>query len=385
MGNNPEKSGRTAVIALTRNGAGKARILTAALGRSEGEVTLFLDRRFHLEHDTQEVFDLPLRPLVQRLFAEYSNLVLFLSVGAAVRLLAPYLGTKQTDPAVVCVDDAGKFCVSLLSGHLGGADHLAERVAGILDAVPVVTSASHVSGTIAVDLLGREFGWRVEADSTSITRASAAMVNMRPVGVCQEAGETGWWPEERPLPSNVSTYGSLTDLAASPCDAALVITDRTCPPDRPLEELLADKPFVVYRPKSLVAGMGCRKGVPVEHLEALLTEAFEENGLSLDSLACIATAELKRSEPGLIQLSQRHGVPMHCYSAEELNSVFDDGQAAANPPTRSARAHGLIGVWGVSEPAALLASGADQLLVTRKKTDRATVAVARRPFGGANR
>ncbi|MEE8466101.1 MAG: cobalamin biosynthesis protein [Dehalococcoidia bacterium] len=363
--------GRTAIIALTRNGARMARKLAASF---DGDVTLLLDRRFHEEGDTAEIFDLPLRPVVERAFAEYSSLVLFLSAGASIRLLAPCLENKQVDPAVVCVDDAGSFCVSLISGHVGGADRLAQDVSRHLGATPVITSASHAAGTLAVDLMGREFGWRLVADSTTVTRASAAVINGQPVGVWQGAGEPDWWPHETPLPENITVYPALDDLAASACAAALIITDTS----EPLDTLLADKITVVYRPRSLIAGMGCRRGVPVGELEALLAETFQENGLALECLAGIATAEIKRGEPGLEQLAERHGVPLSFFSAEDLNRVFETNPEAVT--SKSERAHGLVGVWGVAEPSALLTAGAGELLVTRKKTARATIAVARKNF-----
>ncbi|SUZ78443.1 uncharacterized protein METZ01_LOCUS31297 [marine metagenome] len=336
--------------------------------------TLFIDRRFREDPDSGEIFDLPLRPVVERAFAEYSSLVLFLSAGATIRLLAPLLEGKQVDPAVVCVDDAGSFCVSLISGHVGGADRLAQEVAQHLGARAVITSASHASGTLAVDLLGREFDWRLVAHSTAVTRASSAVINGQPIGIWQGAGEQGWWPQETPLPENITVYPALEDLAASACSAALLITDRT----DALDTLLADKITVVYRPRSLVVGMGCRKGVPVEELESLLAEAFAENALSLECLADIATAEIKRGEPGLEQLAERHGVPLSFLQADALNQVFE---TIPSPITsKSKRAHVLVGVWGVAEPAALLAAGAEELLVTRKKTARATIAVARKNF-----
>ncbi len=288
--------------------------------------------------------------------------------------MAPSLESKQVDPAVVCVDDAGYFCVSLISGHVGGADRLAQEVARHLGATPVITSASHASGTLAVDLLGREFGWRLQAGPDAVTRASAAVINGQPVGVWQGAGEPGWWPEETPLPENITVYSALEDLAASACAAALVITDRT----DALETLLADKITVVYRPRSLVVGMGCRRGVPVEELESLLAETFQENGLALECLAEIATAEIKRGEPGLEQLAERHGVLLSFLQGEELNGVFETNPGAIT--SKSERAHGLVGVWGVAEPAALLTANAVELLVTRKKTARATIAVARKNF-----
>lgn len=375
-----------AILALTLNGSKMARMLAVNLSANGGDkAALFLERRFYEEGEPAVPFDLPARPVVQQVFREFSGLVIFLSAGACIRLLAPLLVDKHHDPAVVCVDDAGKFCVSLLSGHVGGADRLAQTVAECLGATPVITSASHASGTLAVDLLGQEFGWRIDAAAESITRASAAVVNRRPVGVCQEAGERDWWDGDGPLPDNISQYPTLQELSDAGCEASLVITDRVIP----IDKMPSGPSTVVYRPRSLVAGMGCRKGVPVEELESLLSETFAEHSLCIDSLGCIATAELKRGEKGLEQLAERHGVPLEHYTAPQLNSLYsaeagDPDAAAAEPPTRSERAHGLVGVWGVAEPAALLASGADRLLVSRKKTARATIAVAKRSYPGGS-
>ncbi len=374
----------TAIIALTKNGAKMARSLALALAEGENLApSLLLERRFYLEGETATPFDLPVSPVVQQAFQEFSGLVIFLSAGACVRLLAPVLSDKHRDPAVVCVDDTAKFCVSLLSGHVGGGDRLAQTVASYLGATPVITSASHSYGTLAVDLLGREFGWRIQASPESITRASAAVVNQRPVGICQEAGETAWWDGEEPLPDNVTVFSTIEKLADSGCEASLVITDRILPVDW----MPPGTHGVVYRPKTLVAGMGCRKGVPVQELESLLYETFEENSLSLDSLGCIATAELKRGEEGLVQLAERRDVTLEHYTADQLNSLYEErGQDTsaimAQSPTPSKKAHELVGVWGVAEPAAMLASGRGRLLVARKKTDRATIAVARRFYPG---
>ena len=243
-------------------------------------------------------FDLPLRPVLERLFERHRRLVLFMPVGAAVRLLAPCLQHKHNDPAVVCVDDAGRFAVSLLSGHVGGARrHWPKKYPAYLGAAPVITSASHVMDTLAVDLLGREFGWRIEADSETITRVSAAVVNGEPVGVFQEAGEPDWWPPDKQLPGNVTVHASLEALAESTSVAALIITDRLLPgieESRATPASLYGKRTVVYRPRSLVVGMGCRRGVSREHLEELMVSVFRRHNLARPSLACIATAELKK-------------------------------------------------------------------------------------------
>ena len=374
---------------------------------------MHVSRRFHEQSGVEAPFDLPARPVIQKLFAESQRLVLFMPVGAAVRLLAPSLRNKHSDPAVVCVDDGGRFAVSLVSGHLGGADALAQEVAEVLGAVPVVTSGSHVMGVLAVDLLGRNLGWTIEAQPGQITRASAAVVNGEAVALAQDAGDLNWrqtdqdFPQE--LPNNFTIYPSIDAATESKWAAALLITDRDISAN--LDKYATEDAVVIYRPKTLVAGMGCRRGVATEHLEQLLISAFEANCLSLASLSCIATAELKKDEPGILELARKYDVPVRCYSADELNSVFEAtsqsgvdarGVNPPNPPVRKGgnsesdesgedgqtgedtlgptlrhRVHALLGIWGVAEPSALLAAGSRKLLAPRTKTDRATIAIAR--------
>ena len=396
---------RTAVIALSRGGASMARRLSAALGT---DAVLFLDRRFADEANSfstpvSEVFDLPLRPLFERAWDEFASVVIFLPLGATVRLVSPLLRDKRTDPALVCVDDAGRYAVSVVSGHLGGADDLAARVAKVLGAEPVITSGSHAAGTLAVDLLGQEFGWTIEASSDTVTRASAAVINGEPVAVYQEAGEREWWPTERPLPDNITLYDSLDSLSRSSCSAALIISDRTNPYldlGTSIHEALSDSYIVLYRPPTLVAGMGCRRGVPCEELEHLLRDTFLANNLSLSSLTCIATAELKRDEPGLRHLAAKFGANFTCYDNATLNDLYtqqplqllNESEGASGCSTspsgksseeeglvlnRSANARRLVGVWGVAEPSALVASGASRLVVAKQIAARATLAVAR--------
>ena len=397
---------RTAVVALSLRGSILARRLAAGMGT---EATLYLDGRFcdiGVGEDGLQVkqFALPLRPVIRQVWEQYESIVLFLPVGAAVRLVAPLLTDKRSDPALVCVDDAGRYAVSVVSGHIGGADALAQQVAAFLGAEAVITSGSHATHTVAVDLLGREFGWTIESDSTSITRASAAVVNREHVGVYQGAGEICWWPPGDPLPDNIVCYESLQELSASGCAAALIITDEVDPfrsADTNLREALPETHVVLYRPRTLVAGMGCRRGVSVEELEQLIAETFLASNLSLSSLACIASATLKKDETGLLALSDKYGAPFLCYESNELNDVYGcdttvspdkESLAAAghSPDTApsaprgdlhpSANARRLVGVWGVSEPAALLASGASRLLVAKQTAPRATLAVARREF-----
>ncbi|CAI8049363.1 Cobalt-precorrin-5A hydrolase [Geodia barretti] len=313
----------TAIVAISRRGAAIGGRVRDALGGG----ALYVERRFADAVEGATAFDLPARPLVGRLFNEYERLVLMMPVGAAVRLLAAHIGHKHTDAAAVCVDDAGRFAVSLLSGHVGGGDALAERVADALGATAVITSASHVLGTLAVDLLGSEFGWRIEASSVMVTRASAAVVNGEPVGGCTRMlGERDWWDAGKPLPSNVNVAAQSG------------------------------------------GGDWEQAGRWVAEVEGLLRGTFAAEQLAVGSVRCIATAELKRDEAAIGLLAERLGVPVRYYGAEELNGM--PGPSGASESQR------LLGIVGVAEPAALLASGGE-IVVPKVRSAAATLAVAR--------
>lgn len=383
----PDVTPDTTIVALSRRGS---RLAADLQRRLPGNSRLYLDRRFlaaaAADTDTQ-VYDRPLRPVLQRLFSESRRLILFMPVGAAVRLLAPAMRHKHTDPAVVCVDDGGRFAVSLLSGHIGGGDALAGEVAAILGATPVITSAAHALDTLAVDLLGLELGWKIEASNETITRVSAAVVNGEPVGVYQDAGQRDWWPANQPWPANLTVYPTLPALSQSNSAAYLVITDRWLPDPEPgVIEWYVEvrnggynnqrpRDMVVYRPRTLVVGIGCRRGVRFRDLSEFVGRTLSRNGFWVSSIAAIATADLKADEPAIQELAAEYGVPLQTYSTAQLNQVFADHPAAGL--NKSAAAHRLLGLWGVAEPAAMLAAGSQELALPRQKTDRATLAVAR--------
>ncbi len=353
----------TALVAVSRPGSGLALRLQTALPDSEA----FLPERFvETERDGVHPWTGPARALVERLFPHYRSLVIFGSVGMAVRLIAPLVRDKHRDPAVVVVDDAGRFAVSLLSGHLGGANALAETAAELLQAKAVVTTGSDALGTLAVDLLGREFGWTIEG-ADQVTRVSAAVVNGDPVGLFQDAGELNWWPAGNPLPDNLFRCESWEQLLASGCRAALVVSDR----------LLEDRqglpfPMVTYRPRSLVVGVGCNRGTDVEEIAGAVETVLQRHGLAKGSVRALATVNLKRYEVGLQGYAERLGVPIHHYSAAELRSV--------DAPHPSPIVQRWVGAPSICEAAALLASQATTLLVPKTKTTNVTVAVARKAF-----
>ena len=281
---------------------------------------------------------------------------------------------------MVCVDDAGRYAVSVLSGHVGGADALAHRVAESIGAQAIITSASDALDVTAIDLVGLDVGWRIEATPTDLTRAAAAVVNGDPVALWIDP-ETGVdWPAGTPLSDGIVVVSDLVNAQDAGYAAALIVSDR-------LVSLDTGRPVVIYRPPTLVAGVGCRRGVAEEHLSRLLGETLREHGLAAMSLAKLATADIKADEAGILALAHSLAVPLETYRGEQLNAVVADtpqqtgGASGVHRPTASA-ASDLLGVFGVAEPAAMLASGADGVIVPRTKSDRATIAVARIPPAG---
>ncbi|MEU6773000.1 precorrin-3B C(17)-methyltransferase [Streptomyces sp. NPDC046759] len=296
--------------------------------------------------DRTRVYEGPVGEAVRAAFAECEQLVCFLATGAVVRLLAPLLGDKTADPGVVCVDEGGRFAVSLVGGHGGGANELARAVGGLLGAEPVVTTATDSVGLAGLDTLGLPC-------EGSVATVSRALLDGEPVAL--EAELT--WPLP-PLP--VSPQGAYT----------IRLTDRDVAPG---------EREVLLRPPSLVVGVGASKGAPVTEVLGLIEESLAEAGLSAASVAELATVDAKAQEPGVVAAAGRLGVPLVTYSAEEL--------AAVEVPNPSGAPLTAVGTPSVAEAAALLRGG--ELLVPKRKSARAdgqpamaTCAVVRRPGRG---
>jgi cobalt-precorrin 5A hydrolase len=361
-----------AIYAITRHGIAIAARLTAAVPES---VLYVSQKLFDRAPAGARPLPLPMGPLLADTFLAYDCHVFIISVGAVVRMVAPLLQNKKVDPAVLCIDDANRFTICVLSGHVGRGNAFTDRVAGALQNQAVITTASDAIGTLTVDILGRELGWTLDDPDRNVTRGCAAVVNAAPVLFVQETGEPGFWPEDRPLPEGVTYTRTLDGVDPTAHEILLVVSDR---------DLAASHPgclsnAVVYRPKSLVLGIGCDRGTPPDLIERGVASLLARHGLSGKSVKLIATLDRKADEPALLDLSQRHGWPLRAFTAAELDAV----PGIENP---SAVVERHEGTRGVSEPAALLAAGADRLLVgkqiyTEPGVGRSmTLAVARIPF-----
>jgi len=366
----PRKS--CAMYAITRHGLHIADRLRAELPGADVYVS---QKLMATAPEGAIPLPLPMGPTLAETFTAYDCHIFIISVGAVVRMIAPLMQNKKVDPAVICVDDAARFSICVLSGHVGRGNVFTERVASILDAQPVVTTASDAIGTLTVDILGRDFGWTLDDPDRNVTRGCAAVVNACPVLFVQETGEPAWWPLDKPLPEGVRYATSLADVDPQAFEILLIASDRELRETH--QQHWANS--VIYRPKSLVLGLGCDRGIAFDVLERGIASILARHQLSIKSVKEIATVAKKKDEVAFLELSEKRGWPLRIYEAEELDAV----PGIENP---SATVKQFVGTRGVSEPAALLAAGASNLLVpkhvyTEPDAGRSmTMAVARIPF-----
>ena len=293
----------------------------------------------------------PYAPFLKEHWEEFEAVVFIGAMGICVRSIAPALKNKYQDPAVVCIDSTGKFVVPVVSGHVGGANELARRLAAAIGAEAIVTTQSDNEGLWALDTLGRQYGWQTEATPAQMNRAVFAFVQHKPTALLLEVRDAGTDALERTKPEHVQIFYRREDLDLKDFGLLIAVTPFT---------LSGDLPVLAFRPPVLHLGFGCRRqcdpaGIP-EAIEAKLLE----EGLSPQSIASVGTIELKKDEP-LLQALLARWPQAHAeiYSAETL--------AAIEVPNPSEKALAATGSAGVAEAAALESAHGGPLLIEKQK------------------
>lgn len=285
-----------------------------------------------------------LREWVDERFSRADGLVFIGAAGIAVRAVAPKLASKTSDPAVVVADEAGRFAVSLLSGHIGGANALAGRVAAVLGATPVVTTATDVNGVLAIDAWAAGHGLAIR-NPERIKTVSAKLL----------AGDTvtleSAFPVVSPMPCGYALVESRGDILV---DVRVRAGDR------------ADALHLVPRVAAL--GVGCRRGMSAESVERAFSRLCDEHGIAPEAFAKVCSVDLKMDEFGLLEFCARHRLPFETFSPEALAEV--EGDFAS-----SAFVESVVGVGNVCERSAVAGCGG-RLIVNRVALNGITMAVA---------
>jgi len=281
------------------------------------------------------------------------GIVCIMAAGIVVRAIAPLIQDKKTDPAVIVIDEKGEYVVSLLSGHLGGANDLAREIANGIGGRAVITTASDVQAKTALDLWAREKGLYVE-DYERLKRLSMKILEGRRLRLFSSCA--------------ISSLPDEMELTDSPDDADMIVSEK-----------IMECGALFLRPLNLFAGIGCNRGTSADEISAMIEEAFSNNSLSLNSLKELATIDIKKDEEGLNECARWLNVRVRYYRNDVLNVISGELNMESSSAVLAATA-----ARAVSEPAAIAAArdAADDyhLLIPKIKRGNVTLAIAKAEY-----
>ena len=292
-----------------------------------------------------------LREWTGRMFSRMDALLFIGAAGIAVRGIAPFVQGKDKDPAVAVMDEAGRFAISLLSGHLGGANELAGTLSELTGAIPVITTATDINGRFAVDVFAKKQNLWI-SDLKAAKAVSADVLDEKPVGLVSAFPVVGEVPEEL-------TRMTGTEPFEGECGIVISLNEEQKPFSNTLHLI----------PRIVSLGLGCRKGKTAEEIEALVLPLLRKNHLSIRCLARAASVDLKKEEPGILAFCEKYGLEFLTFSPEELN-------AAPGTFSASGFVQGITGTDIVCERSAVLAAGNGKLIQKKTAGDGVTAALA---------
>ncbi|MGK7893559.1 MAG: precorrin-3B C(17)-methyltransferase [Xenococcus sp. (in: cyanobacteria)] len=285
-----------------------------------------------------KIYNSSLKEHLAVIWQEYNSLIFCLAAGAVVRLIAPLLRDKASDPAIIVIDPEGRFVISLCGGHQGGADLLAKMVALQIGATPIITGASNSLSLPGIDILGRPYGW-IKGQG-SWTKLMAEVANQNKIEVIQEAGSSLWFsslPESHSLIRNEE--GGMRNGEGG--RIWIGVKQRDFAVD-------SDIPQVQWHPRVLWVGIGCERGTAKELINQAITQTFAQYNLAEEAIACIATIDLKADEIGLLEVCRDRDLPLQTFSAAILKQVI--------VPTPSTVVNQEVGTPSVAEASAISAA-----------------------------
>lgn len=290
-------------------------------------------------------------------FHSYEALIFIGAMGICVRSIAPYIGSKYTDPAVLCVDSTGKTVISVLSGHVGGANELARKVASAIGAMPVITTQSDCVGMWTLDTLARQFDWSVRPQR--MNEQIILFTSEKPTALLLSVRDKGTDWLERNLPSHVKVFYNEEDINQDDFELFIVVS--------PILPQAIRLPYVWYIPQCVHLGIGlAHQAQPVDRIRQEMEETLVSNGIASEAIMGLATIHEKQDEPFVKRMTEQY--PVQFYSSDELSGI--------EVPNPSKTVEKYMKTSSVCEAAALLSSGNNELLLPKTKGADWTMAVA---------
>lgn len=309
-----------------------------------------------IQNELKEFKLTPLHSFNQSVFEQSEALIFVGALGVCVRMIAPFIKDKHTDPAVVCVDSVGRNVISVISGHVGGANALCREVAHTLGVNPVITTQSDNTGYWALDTIAGQYGWICEAGHEEMNHAIATLVNGNKVGLLLDVRDNGTDEMEQSMPHNVKLIKDISE--AEDCRLVIAVTPYI---------YHTDKPILYYRPRILNLGVGCRRDCNPEGVTDYISNRLIENGIAPSAIKSVSTIDIKKDEAVVARLSEWNNVKLcNIYAADELKDI--------EVPNPSEKVREVTGVAGVAESCAIKASDGGRLILEKQKGKLSEVA-----------
>lgn len=300
-----------------------------------------VEKNFQVDIRTK---DLKLKDWTKKAMCEYDLVVFISATGIAVRTISSFLVSKIEDPAVLCIDERANFVVPLISGHIGGANDFARDIGQYISAIPVITTATDVNGKIAIDSFAVKNDLVID-DMIMAKKVAMALVSNISVGFKSQI------PVDGPLPTGLTYNNERLGVFVSYTK------------ERAFEQELK------LVPKRIVLGIGCKKNMDFESISSFVLDEIEKLNIDIRAIEKVASIDIKKDEKGLIEFSERLGIPFITYSANELN------QAVGDFPS-SEFVKRITGTDNVCERAVALGSDAGEILLGKSAKNGVTISIA---------
>lgn len=289
---------------------------------------------------------------ISDIFDKVESILFIGAMGICVRSIAPYIKDKHTDPAIVNIDSTGKYVISVLSGHVGGANDLTQRIAHILGAEAIITTQSDNTNLWALDTLGEKYGWTTASNTADFNEPLITFVNKKTTALLLDINDEGTQYLERRVPEHVKLYYNYKDINLSEFQLLIAVTPYLYPQ--------TDIQTIYYHPKVLHLGVGCRKECNPIGISEYIAEALNKNNIAIASIKDISSIDIKKDEP-LLKVLQSHfkNIPVNIYTANELRDI-----EVANP---SKKVQEVTTVASVAESSAIKSAGGGSLILEKQK------------------